>query len=52
MNGPRSLTRTVTDLPFAGLVTRTFVLNGRVLWAAVSADGSKFSPLAVSCPSE
>src|SRR6266511_4533341 len=51
-NGPRSLIRTIVDLPLARLVTRTRVLNGSVLCAAVKAFGSKTSPLAVRWPSE
>src|SRR5262249_19865887 len=35
MNGPRSLMRTTTELPFDRLVTRTRVPNGRVRCAAV-----------------
>ena len=49
-NGPRSLMRTVTDLPFDVFVTRTFVLKGSVLCAAVMPSGRKRSPLAVREP--
>jgi len=51
-NGPRSLIRTVTDWPFAGLVTRTSEPIGKVRWAAVSPAGSKRSPLAVGRPAK
>ena len=51
MYGPRSLMRTVTDSPFDRFVTRTLLPIGRVLWAAVIADGLKRSPLAVIWPS-
>lgn len=37
VEGPRSLTRTMTLLPFLVLVTRTWLGMGRVLWAAVKA---------------
>src|SRR6478672_11278538 len=50
--GPRSLTRTVTDLPVVVLVTRSLVPNGRLGCAAVNSFGSNFSPLAVDFPSE
>ncbi|KAH9526407.1 hypothetical protein DERF_000505 [Dermatophagoides farinae] len=47
-NGPRSLIRTTAcRLP---MVTRTLVLNGKVLCAAVMAFGSNPSPLAVLAP--
>ena len=42
--------RTTVDLLLATLVTRTRVLNGSVLCAAVYALGSSFSPLAVVPP--
>jgi hypothetical protein len=48
--GPRSLTRSSTLLPLALLVTLTFVPNGKVLCAIVSASGLKRSPLAVLRP--
>ena len=47
MNGPRSLMRTTTDLPFFGLVTLSLVPNGRVLCAAVKLAGFMRSPFAV-----
>src|SRR5690606_4197712 len=47
MNGPRSLIRTVTDLPLRWLVTTTLVPKGRVRWAAVIAAGFIRSPEAV-----
>src|SRR5690606_28775308 len=47
MKGPRSLTRTTTDLPFSWLVTLSLVPKGRVRCAAVSSDGSICSPEAV-----
>src|SRR5215475_9229814 len=50
MNGPRSLTTTVTDFPVRGLVTVRRVPNGSVRWAAVMPWGSKTSPLAVRPP--
>src|SRR5262245_771295 len=49
-NGPRSLIRTITDLPLAWLVTRTWVSKASVLLAAVSPSGSNGSPLAVVLP--
>src|ERR1700730_12318115 len=48
-NGPRALMRTTTDLLLATLVTRTMLLKGSVLWAAVSAVGANVSPFAVVC---
>jgi hypothetical protein len=39
--------RTTTDLPVESEVTRTFVPNGKLRWAAVNRSRSKFSPLAV-----
>ena len=50
MCGPRSLIRTVTDLPVVGLVTCTFEPIGNVLDAAVRSSGSYGSPLAVGRP--
>ena len=47
MNGPRSLMRTIIDLPVLAWVTRTFEPSGSVLWAAVMADGFIISPEAV-----
>lgn len=47
MNGPRSLMRTMTLLPFFLLVTRTLVPKGRLRCAAVMADGFMRSPEAV-----
>src|SRR5215212_4480919 len=44
--------RTTTDLPVRSFVTRTWVPNGRVLWAAVKAWVLNFSPLAVRLPSK
>ena len=49
-NGPRSLMRTTTDLPLAGLVTRTIDPSGSVRCAAVSRPGLNRSPLAVRWP--
>src|SRR5579862_1411979 len=48
--GPRSLIRTFTDLPFAGLVTNTVEPIGKILDAAVNSSGSYNSPLAVGRP--
>src|ERR1700722_11071331 len=48
--GPRSLIRTFTDLPFAGLVTNTVEPIGKILDAAVNSSGSYGSPLAVGRP--
>ena len=48
INGPRSLIRTITDLPF--LVKCSFVPNGSVLWAAVIPSGTNLSPFAVLVP--
>lgn len=48
--GPRSLMRTFTDLPFAGLVTNTVEPIGKILDAAVNSSGSYGSPLAVGRP--
>src|SRR5215203_129836 len=42
--------RTTTDLPVRSFVTRSWVPNGRVLSAAVSAWVLKRSPLAVRLP--
>src|SRR5690606_37418201 len=50
LNGPRSLMRTTTERPLSSLTTRTRVLKGSVLCAAVSWLGSKISPLAVRRP--
>ncbi len=50
LNGPRSLTRTITLRPFASLVTRRRVPKGYVLWAAVMALLENRSPLAVRFP--
>jgi hypothetical protein len=50
MCGPRSLTRTTTDLPLARFVTRATLPRGRVLYAAESSSMSKISPLAVRLP--
>ena len=49
-NGPRSLMRTMVVLPFAVLVTFTFVPNGSVLCAAVKSLVLNASPLAVTEP--
>src|SRR5690554_4613249 len=46
-NGPRSLMRTITLLPFFWLVTLTFVPKGSVRCAAVMAAGFMRSPDAV-----
>src|SRR5262245_19406197 len=46
-NGPRSLTRTVTERPVSTSVTRNRVPNGSVRWAAVNSFLLNFSPLAV-----
>src|SRR5512146_499978 len=46
-NGPRSFTRTISDLPLSRLVTRTFTGIGNVRWAAVSSLPSYISPSAV-----
>src|SRR5262245_12027713 len=46
-NGPRSLTRTVTERPVSTSVTRSRVPNGNVRWAAVNSFLLNFSPLAV-----
>ncbi len=50
-NGPRSLMRTTTLLPFLVLVTRTRVPSGSERCAAVIACLSKRSPDAVICDS-
>src|SRR5437763_14304435 len=50
-NGPRSLTRTVTDRPVATFVSRNRVPNGNVRLAAVNFCVSNFSPFAVWVPS-
>lgn len=50
MKGPRSLMRTITLRPFRRLVTRTFVPNLKLLWAAVMAFGFMRSPDAVLFP--
>src|SRR5690606_29640732 len=47
MNGPRSLMRTITDLPLRWLVTLIFVPKGSERCAAVIAAGFMRSPLAV-----
>src|SRR5690606_15850168 len=52
LNGPRSLMRTTTERPLSSLTTRTKVLNGKVLCAAVSWLGSKIAPLAVRGPAK
>lgn len=49
-NGPRSLTRTMTESPLRGLVTRSMVPKGSEGWAAVRSSGLKRSPLAVRLP--
>jgi len=49
-NGPRSLIRTITDLPLWEFVTRTRVPKGSVRCAAVMAPGLNLSPEAVRCP--
>lgn len=49
-NGPRSLTRTITESPLRGLVTRSMVPKGSEGWAAVRSSGLKRSPLAVRLP--
>ena len=48
--GPRSLMRTITERPLCRFVTLTFVPNGRLLWAAVSAEAWAYSPFAVFSP--
>ena len=45
--GPRSLTRTTTDLPLFRFSTLTRVPNGKVRWAAAICPGAEYSPLAV-----
>jgi hypothetical protein len=50
MNGPRSFTLTMTDLPLPTFVTRTFVPKGRVRCAAVKARDLTRSPFAVFGP--
>jgi hypothetical protein len=50
MNGPRSFTLTMTDLPLPTFVTRTFVPKGRVRCAAVKASDLTLSPFAVLGP--
>jgi hypothetical protein len=50
INGPRSVTSTITDFPLASLVTLSFVPKGNFLWAAVYFELSKFFPLAVFLP--
>ena len=47
MNGPRSLMRTTTLLPFLALVTFSLVPKRSDLWAAVRSDGFMRSPEAV-----
>ena len=47
VEGPRSLTTTMTDLPVFGFVTVRRVPNGNVRWAAVMLWGSNRSPLEV-----
>lgn len=47
INGPRSFILTITLLPFLRLVTRTFVPNRKLRWAAVMAAGFMRSPEAV-----
>src|SRR3954453_2200798 len=42
--------RTTTDLPVRSFVTRSWVPNGSVLWAAVRAFVLNRSPLAVRLP--
>src|SRR5579864_3293554 len=49
-NGPRSLTRTITLLPDATLVTRAYDGSGSVGCAAVIAYMSYGSPIDVFCP--
>ena len=50
MNGPRSFTLTMTDLPLPTFVTRTFVPKARVRCAAVKAPDVTRSPFAVFGP--
>src|SRR5687767_11619461 len=50
LKGPRSLTRTTTDLPLRTLRTSRSVPNGSEGWAAVISFISKRSPLAVRRP--
>ena len=50
LNGPRSFTRTMTDLPSSRRVTLTTLGMGRVRWAAVMAYMLKISPFAVRRP--
>jgi hypothetical protein len=50
MNGPRSFTLTMTDLPLPTFVTRTFVPKGSVRCAAVKAFDLTLSPFAVFGP--
>ena len=52
VNGPRSLIVTVTDRPFAGLVTVTCDPNGSERCAAVIPAALKDAPLAVLLPEE
>ncbi len=49
-NGPLSFTRTITDFPFAVLVTLTIVPKESFLCAAVNFELLKVSPLAVAWP--
>ena len=51
MKGPQSLTRTLTERPFARLVTLTSEPSGTALEAAVSSRARNRSPLAVLRPS-
>src|ERR1700757_3711527 len=48
--GPRSFTRTITDLLLRRFVTFTRVPRGNLRWAAVNWNISYGSPLAVSLP--
>jgi hypothetical protein len=50
LKGPRSFTRTETDLPVLGLPTTRQVPSGKDLWAAVRPSGLNTSPDAVRCP--